>query len=161
MSGLIDHLDTQTCRVLYAFGCSDYLWHLMVQLFDLPLDIGPDILLSALSGGELQVLVIKAIKLEHNWTKPEPQIKKITRVIHSADDMYVDAMTLLPGAKWLVTAQRGKTGSRITLWSLHDLKDVRSAATLHFPRCVDSYGIGMQQDGSATLTVAMSIGDQQ
>jgi hypothetical protein len=158
---LFDHLDTQTCRVLHAFGCSDYLWHLVVPFFDLPLDIGPDVSLSALSGTELQVLAVRAIKLEHNWTKPEPQIKKITRVIHSTDDMYVDAMTLLPGAKWLLTAQRGKTGSRITLWSLRDLEDVRSAATLHFPRCVDSYGTGMHQDGSATLTVTMSIGDQK
>ena len=117
--------------------------------------------LSALSGRELQALVVKAIKLECNWTKPEPQIKKITRAIHGADDMYVDAMTLLPGAKWLVTAQRGKYCSRITLWSLHNLGDVRGVAALHFPRCLDSYGTGMHQDGSATLTVSMSVYDQK
>jgi hypothetical protein len=131
-----------------------------VPLFDLPLDIGPDASLSALSAKELQVLAVKAIKLERNWTKPEPQVKKITRAIHGTD-MYVDAMTLLPGAKWLVTAQRGKSGSRITLWSLHNLGDVHSAATLHFPRCLDSYGTGMHQDSTATLTVSMSVDDQQ
>jgi hypothetical protein len=132
-----------------------------MPLFDLPFDIGPDVLLTALSGKELQDLAFKAIKLEQNWTKPEPQIKKITSVIHSTYDMYVDTMTLLPGAKWLVTGQRGKIGSCITLWSLHDLEDVRSVAMLHFPRTLDSYGTGMHQDGSATLTVSMMIGDQK
>ena len=161
MLGLIDALDTQTCRVLHAFGSSDYLWHLMMALFDLPLDIGSDASLSALSGKELQDFAVKAIKLERNWTKPEPQIKKITTVIHSTDDMYVDAMNLLPGAKWLVTGRRGKTGSCITLWSLHDLEDVCSVATLQFPRNLDSYETGMHQDGSAILAVSMWINEQK
>ena len=125
------------------------------------MDISHDVLLSALSAKELQDLAIRAIKLERNWMKPEPQIKKLTRAIHNTDDMYVDAMTLLPGAKWLVTAQRGKSSSRITLWSLDNVEDVRSAAILHFPRCHDSYGSGIHQDGSAILAVSMLVDNQK
>jgi hypothetical protein len=133
----------------------------MMPLFDLPLDIYPDVSLSALSASELQVLAVKAIKLERNWSKPGPTIKRFAPIIHSTNDMYVDAMTLLPGAKWLVTLQRGQTSSCISLWSLHDLNVVRNVATLHFQRGVSSYWTGMHQDDTVILTVSIVSHDQR
>jgi hypothetical protein len=64
--------DTQICRVLHAFGSTDYIWQQLK--IDLPLNIPPDVDINSLSGVELQQIVIDALRLEHNWRKPVSQV---------------------------------------------------------------------------------------
>ena len=45
---------TQTCRVLHAFGTTDYLWHRLIEDFGLPLDIPQNVAPNNLSADEAQ-----------------------------------------------------------------------------------------------------------
>lgn len=145
--------DTQTCRVLHVFGYSDHLWRLMIRRFDLPLDVGPEDRTDDMTGRELQALAIKAIKLQENWAKSEPSVKTLTKAIHRDNDKFVESMDLLPGGQWLVTYQRGRTSSRVALWSLHDLARIHRSASLDFPRGKYFFAVGLQQNGDATLAI--------
>lgn len=123
-----------------------------MQNFDLPLNISANVQLDQLSSKELQVLAIGAIELERNWARSEPQIKALTAVKSGSDDnSYVDSMVLLPGAQWLLVAQRGATGCRIIVWSLHKSKTRQVAMLL--PHRFLSFATGMNDDGDATVSV--------
>ncbi|KAI0049749.1 hypothetical protein FA95DRAFT_795932 [Auriscalpium vulgare] len=113
----------QTCRVFHALGSSDYLWHRIVKRFRLPLDLPPAPDHSSLPAFELQRSIIRALRLECNWRKPHPSISACTAVVHGTSYGAIDEMQLLPGARWLVTAQRlrrmGRPMTTINLWSLN------------------------------------------
>lgn len=119
------HTATQTCRVLCALGSSDYLWHRVVPTIRIPLEIPADVDTNSLSGAELQKIVIKAIRLEYNWRRPTSRITQVTPVLQETSNVPIDEMRLLPGARWLVTAQRnrplGRLSTTISLWCLEDV----------------------------------------
>lgn len=131
----------------------------MMQDFDLPLNISANVQLGQLSGKELQVLAIRAIRLERNWARPEPQVKALTAVISgNVVTSWVDSMILLPGAQWLLVALRhAATGCGITVWSLHH-PESRPVAILDikFPHRFYSFAAGMNDDGDATVSVYLN-----
>ncbi|KAI0733517.1 hypothetical protein C8Q72DRAFT_594973 [Fomitopsis betulina] len=115
----------QTCRTLYAFGSTDYLWHRIVQRVELPLDLPLDTPLCALAQYELQPIVLKAIRLEANWRRRPPRAKAMHLLPRDTNGQYVDDMHFVPGGKWLLTVQRhrqrgGRPGSHLEVWSLED-----------------------------------------
>ncbi|KAH9928306.1 uncharacterized protein B0H18DRAFT_254307 [Fomitopsis serialis] len=114
----------QTCRTLYAFGSTDYLWHRIVQRIDIPLDLPPDTPLSALAHYELQPIVLKALRLEANWRRRPPRLKTLRLLPRDTQGQYVDQMHFVQGGRWLLTVQRnrqrGRPGSHLEVWSLED-----------------------------------------
>ncbi|KAH7907203.1 hypothetical protein BJ138DRAFT_1160678 [Hygrophoropsis aurantiaca] len=133
---------TQSCRVLYAIGSLDYLWHKLVRTCNLPLDIPLGADSATLSGQELQAIVVKALKLDHNWRKPGACIERAIPTI-PGDKTPMDSMHLLPGGKWLITTQlvrrythqlsrRGLYAEIVglTLWCLGDISGPRSIKTI-------------------------------
>ncbi|KAH7908447.1 hypothetical protein BJ138DRAFT_1091229 [Hygrophoropsis aurantiaca] len=114
----------QSCRVLYTIGSLDYLWHKLVRRCNLPLNISLGADSSTLSGQELQVIVVKALKLDHNWRNPDAHIQRAIPIMRW-DKSYVNNMHLLPGGKWLVATQL--TGgfsaphTNLSLWCLDDM----------------------------------------
>lgn len=117
---------TQTCRVLHAFGTTDYLWHRLIEDFDLPLDIPQNVASNGLSAEELQEVAIKAMRLEVNWRKPISSIKRSAKVQGMTQEQCVH-MQFLPGGKWLLTIQRyhrllmTRFTTRMSIWSVEDL----------------------------------------
>ncbi|KAH7911762.1 hypothetical protein BJ138DRAFT_883503 [Hygrophoropsis aurantiaca] len=124
----------QSCRVLYTLGSLDCLWHKLVRTCNLPLDIPLGADSSTLSGQELQVIVIKALKLDHHWRKSDARVKQAIPIIRS-DTFYVENMHLLPGGKWLISTQHipssvGERHTDLTLWCLEDTTSPRSIKTI-------------------------------
>lgn len=116
---------SQTCRTLYAFGSTDYLWHRIIQQVDLPLDLPLNTPLCALAQYELQPIVLKAIRLEANWRRRPPRAKAMRLLPRDTNGHYVDDMHFVQGGKWLLTVQRhrqrgGRPGSHLEVWSLED-----------------------------------------
>ncbi|EIN04839.1 hypothetical protein PUNSTDRAFT_128091 [Punctularia strigosozonata HHB-11173 SS5] len=127
----------QTCRIFHLCACSDYLSRRLALSFHLPLDIDPWEELSALSGREIQRRMVRALKLDKNWSRGVPRIKQFVHirghVVHN-DELSIGRMALLPGAQWLLTVQsnrrRGRTSATCTFWSLHDVRQPYRAACL-------------------------------
>ncbi|KZV62905.1 hypothetical protein PENSPDRAFT_758380 [Peniophora sp. CONT] len=128
----------QVNRVLHACGSSEYLWHRLYARLHVPLDVSPSIQISELSGSELQQLIIRAKRLEHNWKRPYPKIRRY-RFLKCSYDAAIDEMFLLNRARWLVTAQRtrrnGAPLAHICLWALGDSNSCEPycAASLEIP----------------------------
>ncbi|CCM00088.1 uncharacterized protein FIBRA_02115 [Fibroporia radiculosa] len=125
----------QTCRVLHAIGSSDYLWHCVIRHIGLPLNIPSGVPHITLSHEELQKIAVKAIRLEANWQKTTPVLKRTHALVRDTNEPYVDEMQFLPGGEWLLTAQRNRQpqargSSRVVLWSLKDLSDVYRVADI-------------------------------
>lgn len=118
----------KTCRALHVLGSSDYLWHQLVARVELPLDMPPNVKPTELCADELQSVVIRAFKLEQNWSNPVTSIKRLTGPLYGREA--VEQMHLLPGAKWLITLSR--KGS-IVLWSLHNTLNTFHVKLLHLP----------------------------
>lgn len=117
---------TQTCRVLHAFGTTDYLWHRLIEDFGLPLDIPQNVAPNNLSADEVQEAAIKAMRLELNWRKPVSSIKASAKVQGMTQEQCVH-MQFLPGGKWLLTVERyhrllmTRFTTRMSIWSMADL----------------------------------------
>lgn len=131
----------------------------------IPLGIAPDVV-NSLSSGELQRVVISAIKLEHNWRKPTSQITRVTPVPHNIDGVSIDEMRLLPGAGWLVTAQRNRPRGRLTtsisFWSLVDLCDVHRAAIIEIPGTYRDFSVCFSNETDwGILAIGVAIGNQE
>ncbi|EIW83860.1 hypothetical protein CONPUDRAFT_150910 [Coniophora puteana RWD-64-598 SS2] len=113
---------SQTCRGLYKIGCDDYLWHSLLRSINLPLDISPDTDPRSLSGRDTKALVVRALKLDRNWRRSRPQVRRVVPLIDTPADTFVDELVFLPGSQWLVTAQvAGGVRTRVTLWLLGDV----------------------------------------
>ncbi|KAH9949909.1 hypothetical protein B0H21DRAFT_725209 [Amylocystis lapponica] len=142
----------QTCRVLHAFGSTDYLWHKITTNFDLPLDIPPGVRRLSLPGDQLQRIVMGAIRLEANWRKPKPHVERTTALVHDTGEPYVDEMYLTPGGKLLVAAQRnrqreGRTTAHLTVWSLEDIGSPYRFASVETSGVYRSSALLLQEGG--------------
>ncbi|KAI0690002.1 hypothetical protein BC835DRAFT_1529012 [Cytidiella melzeri] len=152
----------QTCRVLHAFGSTDYLWHRLAERSDLLLNISSNTVITELPADELQRVVIDAIRLELNWRRSSPRIKR-TMSLNIANDALFEHLHFVNGGKWLLVVQghprrfEERVYTQIYFWDLHVLNEPRcvirfeligkhraSAVTLH------------DQEESATLVVALN-----
>lgn len=150
---------TQTCRVLYALGSTDYLWHRIVPTIRVPLEIPADVDINSLSGAELQRIVIKAIRLEHNWRKPTSHITRMTPILQETIGVPIDEIRLLPGARWLVTAQRNRPlwhlSTTISLWCLEDVDTIYRSTQMEITGTYRDFAIVSHPDCS---WVSLAIG---
>jgi hypothetical protein len=131
----------------------------------IPLGITTDVA-NSLPSAELQRIIIKAIKLEQNWRKSTSQVKRVTPVLHHTDNVSIDEMRLLPGAQWLVTAQRnrprGRLSTSISLWSLTDLADIYRAALIDVPGTYRDFAVCFRDHGTlVTLAIGVATGTQE
>ena len=151
--------------MLHALGSSDYLWHRIVPTIRIPLEIPADVDPGSLSGAELQKIVIKAIRLEHNWRKPTSRITRVTRILQETSDAPIDEMRLLPGARWLVTAQRNRLwrlNTTITLWCLEDVNAIYRSAQIEIVGTYRDFAVISHPDCSwVSLAIGMSIGTHE
>lgn len=146
MSLLIVYSDLQTGRALYAFGCTDYVWH---QLrVDLPLDIPPFIDYKALPASRLQPLITHALRLDHNWRQQWSQVKRKEMIDHGD---ILSHMQLLNCSQWLFTMARSyRSKAHISLWSLHDMASVHHVVHFEIP-CIFKAYAGMQRNNKEII----------
>lgn len=120
-----------------------------------------------MSSEEIQQVVINAIKLEQSWRKPTSRIKAVTPILHDPENVSIDEMKLLPGAEWLVTAQRnrprGRLSSSVSLWCLEDTADIRRTALVEIPGTYRDFSICLSKDEEwVTLAIGLqAIGNQE
>lgn len=159
------HILAKTCRVLHAFGSTDYLWHRLAHSSNLLLNIPAHASVSELPADELQRLAIDAIQLQVNWARNPPHIRRTICFDTSKDGSY-DHLQLFQGGRWLFVAQgrhhhfEARFHSTVSLWSLHDWDH------LH---CVVKYDLtGMHrasdvvfdaEEETATIAVALHSAD--
>ncbi|KAJ6513271.1 hypothetical protein C8R45DRAFT_963063 [Mycena sanguinolenta] len=98
-----------TCRVLHKHTLNDYLWHQILKTHHLPLDIEPYVDRNHLPGPKLQAILTRALHVDHNWRKPNPRIKEITRL---GDMDGVCQMQFL--SEWLVVLRRSPAS--LSVW---------------------------------------------
>ncbi|KAJ6505981.1 hypothetical protein DFH09DRAFT_1200777 [Mycena vulgaris] len=121
---------SQTCRVLHEFTLnSDYIWHQLTHNFDLPLDIEPYVDRSNLPGPTLQRIVTRALRVDRNWRRVNPRIKKLTRLVGVEN---VCQMQFI-GSHWLVILRRLPTAASLAVWRVADTKHAYRAAILDIP----------------------------
>lgn len=136
----------QTGRALYAFGCTDYVWH-QLQV-DLPLDIPPFTDSKALSASRLQPLVTHALRLDHNWRQQWSQVKRTAKIDHGD---ILSHMQLLDCSQWLFTMARShRSKAHISLWSLHDMTSVHRVVHFEIP-CIFKTYAGMQRNNKEII----------
>ncbi|KAI0264503.1 hypothetical protein BC834DRAFT_883408 [Gloeopeniophorella convolvens] len=154
----------QTCRMLHALGSSDYLWHQISTRVPFPLD-APNVDTRSLPAFELQRLVVKGLALDHNWKATCPRVKECTAV-NNGGNHPIDEMQLLPGARWLVTAQRMRRLDRpittISLWFLKNSKEFYLAAFLDVPGQYKRFAVAPRSDrDTATLAITTYAAQQK
>ncbi|KAH7907700.1 hypothetical protein BJ138DRAFT_1116457 [Hygrophoropsis aurantiaca] len=149
----------QLCRALHEIGSLDYLWHKLVRTCNLPLDIPLGADSATLSGQELQAIVVKALKLDHNWRKPDARIRRAIPIMCS-DRSSVNSMHLLPGGKWLITTQCAGSydapHTDLILWCLDDITSPVNVKTVP----IDGYARSCQayyQPAQHKFTVAVTL----
>ncbi|KAJ7274410.1 hypothetical protein B0H12DRAFT_1088563 [Mycena haematopus] len=76
----------------------------------LPLDIEPYVDRNLLLGPTLQAIVTRALRVDHNWRRPNPRIREITRL---GDLENVSQMQFL-GSDWLVVLRRSPAS--LSVW---------------------------------------------
>lgn len=107
----------QLSRVLheFIFHQSDYLWHQLAHDPSLPLDIEPYVDRDKLPGATLQAIVTRALRVDHNWRRPNPRIKKLTR-------FQVDNVCQMQfiGSHWLVVLRRSPGAASLAVWRVAD-----------------------------------------
>lgn len=115
-------IDTQTCRVLHALGCTNYVWN-QIRI-DLPLDLPFKSDIQHLPASLLQRAVIKALRLEHNWRHRATRIRQLERIPCGNT---IDQMQPL-GSQWLVTLSRSPSLAQIAVWHVGGLRGCRVAS---------------------------------
>ncbi|RDB26056.1 hypothetical protein Hypma_006542 [Hypsizygus marmoreus] len=133
----------QTCRVLHAFGCMDYVWHQM--RVDLPLDLPLNQKTNNLRADQIQPLVIKALRVERNWQGHPGRPRHLKRIQH---DGVVNQMQTL-GSKWLVTLSRSRGCARLSVWSVDDAICYRTFKM----QDASKFSAALHSESSATIAV--------
>ncbi|KAJ7707735.1 hypothetical protein B0H17DRAFT_1033761 [Mycena rosella] len=120
---------SQICRLLHQFTLDSYLWHRLSSDLDLPLDIEPYVDRNDLPGPTLQAIVTHALRLDHNWRRHNPRIKKLTRLV---DLDHVSQMQFI-GSHWLVILRRSPVAASLAVWRVGNTKQPYCAASLDIP----------------------------
>ncbi|KAI0067465.1 hypothetical protein BV25DRAFT_1106393 [Artomyces pyxidatus] len=157
----------QTCRALHVLGSSDYLWHQIARAFSIPLDIPFAADTTLIPAHELQRSIVNASRLEHNWRQPAPLIKRCAAVVYGTSSAAIDEMQLLPGARWLFTAQRKRrrTGPHMTIvnvWTLpQDGKAAYHAGSVDIAGQYKQFSVAFNSTGdAATLAISTYAAEQ-
>ncbi|TFK47814.1 hypothetical protein OE88DRAFT_745678 [Heliocybe sulcata] len=105
----------------------------LASALPLPLPIPPDTSIWSLPASRIQPLCIAALRLDANWSKPEPTMHRFTPVLAGIQRTNIDELRWLPGAQWLVTAQRnrprGRQSTTFAFWAVpHEGEPYRAAA---------------------------------
>ncbi|KAF8638300.1 hypothetical protein AX17_002320 [Amanita inopinata Kibby_2008] len=137
-------MGTQTCRVLHTFACSDYVWHHLS--IDLPLDIPPDHPVASLSGPVLQPIVIRALRLDNNWRKREPQLK-CSQICSNLESATVMQMQLI-GKSYILVLSRWPSYDELSLSSLDEPLKARPYAALKTTPLIQ-FAAALQTDSSS------------
>lgn len=158
---------TQTCRGLHAFGSTEYLWHLLIKHFDLPIGIPSDTPIHLFSPDELQRQAIRAIKLERNWIRDPPVIRRSKMVLGPSREPFAH-MELLPEGNWLLTAQRyhrllmTRFTTRMSVWSLADVSHPYRVINIEISGVYRSSTMALHSAQSfAILVVAFSEDEEE
>ncbi|KAJ6531769.1 hypothetical protein B0H19DRAFT_1188469 [Mycena capillaripes] len=112
---------SQTCRTLHEYTSTDYLWHQLATQH-LPLDIEPYVDRNHLPGPILKAIVTRALRVDHNWRRPDPQIRKLTRLAVGLDN--VSQMHFI-GSHWLVVLRRSPPS--LSVWRVDSEQPYRAA----------------------------------
>ncbi|KAF8206451.1 hypothetical protein K438DRAFT_475732 [Mycena galopus ATCC 62051] len=118
---------SQTCRVLHQHTLNDYLWHQILVANHLPLDTEPYVDRTHLPGPTLQAIVTRALRVDHNWRKPNPQIREITR-FGNLDK--VSQMQFV-GSGWFVVLCRSPAS--LSVWRVGNTNRPYRAAIIDLP----------------------------
>lgn len=108
----------QTCRVLHAFTCSDYVWHRLS--IDMPPVNHP---ITSLSGAALRHTVISALRLDHNWRKRSPRVGCIN-IRKNLKDASIMQLQLL-GNRHVLVLSRWPDHDELSVWTLNHSLDSR------------------------------------
>ncbi|KAH0585122.1 hypothetical protein H2248_008381 [Termitomyces sp. 'cryptogamus'] len=142
----------QTCRVLHALGCLDVVWHQITV--DIPLDLPFNKDIKTLTSSEIQAIVIKALRLEHNWCGYPGRPRQLLQIQR---DVIVHQMQHLR-SQWLVTLTRSQLAFQLSIISMKDdfcyrIADCHAAA-MSFFAVLQSESAGMivtiEYDGMQT-----------
>ncbi|KAF7330560.1 F-box domain-containing protein [Mycena venus] len=144
-------LVSQTCRALHEYTLNDYLWHRILDSCRLPLDI-PYVDPNHLPGPTLQAIVTRALRVDHNWRRPNPQIRKMTRL---GDLDNVLQMQFI-GSDWLVVLRRAPAS--LSVWRVANTDQPYRAALIDLPgpEFPLSFCAAMQMGGREVLIALIS-----
>ena len=149
--------DTQTCRGLHAFGCTDYVWHQIAV--DLPLDLPPRCDVKSLPGSHLQRVIMKAMQLERNWLRKSSSIRHCRQIPLTPGDVMHQMQILRP--RWLVGLSRSQSVSQISVWGLGDMEgDNRLLASLKIRQSAVKFSATLQTESKAVIAVIESDGSE-
>jgi hypothetical protein len=98
------------CRGLHAFVCSDYVWH--QTRVDLPLDLPTDRDVRSLPNSHFQRVIIKALRLEHNWRHDVSYIRQCRKLPVPNDGLVLQMQLVMPNC--LIYLSR----SQISVWNI-------------------------------------------
>ncbi|KAJ7170664.1 hypothetical protein C8R43DRAFT_980378 [Mycena crocata] len=148
---------SQICRVLHDLALNDYVWHqlsLPQVISDLPLDLEPYVDRRNLPGPALKAIVTRALRVDHNWRRPNPRIKKLTRLVDTLPDNVLQMQFV--GSRWLVILRR----SSLFIWRVadSDTKQAYRAACIDITRPVVplKFAAAMQRGGREILIALIS-----
>jgi hypothetical protein len=105
---------------------NDYLWH-HLDTHHLPLDIQPYVDRNQLSGPELQAIVTRALHIDRNWRRPNPRIRKLTRLPYLDDVAQIQFI----GSDWLVVLCRSPPS--LSVWRVANTPEPYRAALINIP----------------------------
>lgn len=114
----------QTCRVLHEFTLNDYVWHRLADESDLPLDIEPYVDRKNLPGRTLKAIITNALRVDHNWRRPNSRINKLTRL--DSDNIIVRQMQFI-GSQWLLVLRRSASAAPLSVWRVDGTQAYRAA----------------------------------
>ena len=158
---------SQTCRVLHAFGSTDYLWHRLIERSALLLDIPTDIPITDLTADDLQRHAIQAIRLQLNWRRPSSRIRRTTSLGTTCDALF-EHLHFVQGGKWLLAVQslyrrfENRNYTKVSFWSLSDMHDAHCVAQFEMVGKHRASAVAMRdRDGSATFAIGLNHADRE
>ncbi|KAJ7637740.1 hypothetical protein DFH06DRAFT_1478714 [Mycena polygramma] len=116
---------SQTCRILHEYTSSDYLWH-QLATHNLPLDIDPYVDRNHLPGPKLQAIVTRALRVDNNWRRSNPRIRKLTRL---AMDLENVSQLQFISSEWLVVLRRFPPS--LSVWRVANIEQPYRAAVIN------------------------------
>ncbi|KAI0091176.1 hypothetical protein BDY19DRAFT_934258 [Irpex rosettiformis] len=155
----------QTCRVLHAFGTTDYLWHRLAVRSGLLLNIPTDTAIATLSADELQRVVIDAMRLEANWTRADPKIKRTTS-LYNANNALFEHLQFVEGGKWLLVVQdrfhrfEERAYTKVSFWSLHNIDEPHCVVQFELTGKCRASDVALQNENE-TVTFVVALTDGQ
>lgn len=130
---------------MHALGGADHVWRALH--FDVPLDLPSST--SSHPAHLIKQSAVRALRLDQNWRKKEPAIKRLTHIPHTD---IVDQLQFV-GHEYIVgLSTAGNLATYVSLW--HTGASVTRVARIEVPN-VGKFAAS-QQDGCVVVAVTMS-----